>query len=92
MRNNIPSIPRTDTEQGPHPIGSPVNQAMTYLRNTVAASPRFGSIFHVVAVDVLPGAPSTLELTLSDGSTIHLEVSRTAPRRPTSADGATSAP
>lgn len=54
--------------------GTSTQQAVTFLRNTIAGSPEFGREFEVVSIDTEPATPGALWLHLDNGSTIRLDV------------------
>lgn len=63
-------------------LDSPLRQAVTYVRNTLAQQPTFGSLptlWEVVNIDAdFTGDKAQLDLDLSDGTTITLQISRRA--------------
>jgi hypothetical protein len=60
-----------------YPCRNPVDEAMVYLRNTIARQPTFGclpSLWEVLNIEGVGNG--TLCLDLSDGTTIRLDVQR----------------
>jgi hypothetical protein len=56
-------------------LGDPLNEALTYLRNTVAGSPGFGDKWSVINIETY-GDSSLMVLDLDDGTSIALSVER----------------
>ena len=56
-------------------LGDPLNEALTYLRNTVAGSPEFGNKWKVLNIETY-GDSSLMVLDLDDGTSIALRVER----------------
>ena len=57
-------------------LGDPLNEALTYLRNTVSGSPEFGNKWKVLNIETY-GDSSLMVLDLDDGTSIALRVERT---------------
>ena len=68
-RRALRGADRVDTS-----LGSPLERAMSFLRNTIAQSPRFGEEFTVISIDTEPQDPDMFWLHCSDGRTIILTV------------------
>jgi hypothetical protein len=59
-------------------LGDPLNEAQTFLRNTIAQSPTFGDKWTVVNIETFGDSP-LIVLDLDDGTSIGLTIDR-APR------------
>jgi hypothetical protein len=58
-------------------LGSPADQVLTFLRNTMAGSnqgPQFGDDWSVIGIDSEPSAPGTLWVHLDNGARFRLDV------------------
>jgi hypothetical protein len=55
-----------------HPTNSPHQDALTYLRNTFAASPKFGDAWEVMNIENVTA--TTMVLDLDNGKTIRLDI------------------
>jgi hypothetical protein len=56
-------------------LGDPLNEALTFLRNTIAASPEFGDKWRVLNIETFGDSP-LIVLDLDDGTSIGLTVDR----------------
>ncbi len=58
-------------------LGDPLNEALTFLRNTIAQSPEFGDKWKVINIETFGDTP-LMVLDLDDGTSIGLTIDRAA--------------